>query len=85
MLYVGDGSGTIYAANRETGTEQWRYRTGRRVPYSDTVLFFRYLASGGKAVWLSVPPLVWPKDPWPALASGVWTSPAATSMRMGVG
>jgi hypothetical protein len=32
-------------------------------PAADTVLFRRYLASGGKAVWLGVPPLVWPKDP----------------------
>ena len=30
---------------------------------ADTVLFRRYLSSGGKVVWLGVPPLVWPKDP----------------------
>jgi hypothetical protein len=30
---------------------------------ADTVLFRRYLAGGGKVVWLGVPPLIWPKDP----------------------
>ncbi|MFW6079502.1 MAG: PQQ-binding-like beta-propeller repeat protein, partial [Gemmatimonadota bacterium] len=30
---------------------------------ADTVLFRRYLDAGGKAVWLGVPPLMWPPDP----------------------
>jgi eukaryotic-like serine/threonine-protein kinase len=30
---------------------------------ADTVLFRRYLAAGGKAVWLGIPPLIWPRDP----------------------
>lgn len=28
---------------------------------SDTVLFRRYLDTGGKAVWIGVPPMVWPR------------------------
>jgi eukaryotic-like serine/threonine-protein kinase len=31
MVYVGDGSGTIYAVERATGRERWRYKTGRRI------------------------------------------------------
>ena len=31
MVYVGDGSGTIYAVDRGTGKERWRYKAGRRI------------------------------------------------------
>ncbi len=30
---------------------------------ADSVLFRRYLASGGKVVWPGIPPLIWPRDP----------------------
>jgi outer membrane protein assembly factor BamB len=161
LVYVGDGSGTIYALERATGAERWRHRSGRRILSSplpadgmlyvgnddggvyalraansalrravfwdsslvrtsrivihqelrdylrdrgyevldsdrlhsfltermkdrapsvvvfaidhlppsvapvaaDSVLFRRYLASGGKVVWPGIPPLIWPRDP----------------------
>ncbi len=31
MVYVGDGSGTIYAVDRASGKERWRYKSGRRI------------------------------------------------------
>ncbi len=31
MVYVGDGSGTVYAVDRETGRERWRHKAGRRI------------------------------------------------------
>jgi len=30
LIYVGTGSGNVYAVNAETGEEAWRYRTGSR-------------------------------------------------------
>jgi outer membrane protein assembly factor BamB len=30
LIYVGTGSGNVYAVNAETGEEEWRYRTGSR-------------------------------------------------------
>ncbi len=161
MVYVGDGSGTVYAIERASGRERWRYQAGRRIFSSpvvaggvlyvgnddggvyairggdapllrgvfwdsaltrasrvvshrelrdylvergyevldtpglerfltrraadrspsvvvfsidhlptavapaaaDTVLFRRYLNSGGKVVWPGIPPLMWPRDP----------------------
>ena len=37
LVYVGDGSGTLYAADRRTGQERWRYRAGRRILSSPVV------------------------------------------------
>jgi outer membrane protein assembly factor BamB len=37
MVYVGDGSGTIYAIDRASGKEQWRHKAGRRI-FSSPVL-----------------------------------------------
>ena len=31
MVYVGDGSGTVYAVDRATGRERWRHKAGRRI------------------------------------------------------
>jgi outer membrane protein assembly factor BamB len=37
MVYVGDGSGTVYAVDRASGKERWRYKAGRRIFSSPTV------------------------------------------------
>ena len=37
MVYVGDGSGTVYAVDRASGKERWRHRAGRRI-FSSPVL-----------------------------------------------
>jgi outer membrane protein assembly factor BamB len=37
MVYVGDGSGTVYAVDRATGRERWRHKAGRRI-FSSPVL-----------------------------------------------
>jgi outer membrane protein assembly factor BamB len=37
MVYVGDGSGTIYAVDRASGKERWRYKAGRRIFSSPVV------------------------------------------------
>ena len=31
MVYVGDGSGTVYALDRASGRERWRHQAGRRI------------------------------------------------------
>jgi len=31
MVYVGDGSGTVYAVDRASGRERWRHKAGRRI------------------------------------------------------
>ena len=31
MVYVGDGSGTVYAVDRASGRERWRHQAGRRI------------------------------------------------------
>jgi outer membrane protein assembly factor BamB len=31
MVYVGDGSGTVYAVDRASGHERWRHQAGRRI------------------------------------------------------
>jgi outer membrane protein assembly factor BamB len=31
MVYVGDGSGTVYAVDRASGQERWRHQAGRRI------------------------------------------------------
>jgi outer membrane protein assembly factor BamB len=37
MVYVGDGSGTLYAVDRASGRERWRYQAGRRIFSSPVV------------------------------------------------
>ena len=37
MVYVGDGSGTVYAVDRASGRERWRYKAGRRIFSSPVV------------------------------------------------
>jgi hypothetical protein len=37
LVYVGDGSGTIYAFDRATGQERWRHKAGRRILSSPTI------------------------------------------------
>ena len=36
LVYVGDAGGTLYALDRASGAERWRYRAGRRI-YSSPV------------------------------------------------
>jgi outer membrane protein assembly factor BamB len=36
LVYVGDGSGTVYALDRTTGEERWRQTAGRRILSSPT-------------------------------------------------
>jgi outer membrane protein assembly factor BamB len=37
LVYVGDGSGSIYALDRATGQERWRHKAGRRILSSPTL------------------------------------------------
>jgi outer membrane protein assembly factor BamB len=37
LVYVGDGSGSIYALDRTTGQERWRHKAGRRILSSPTL------------------------------------------------
>ena len=37
MVYVGDGSGTMYAVDRASGRERWRHKAGRRIFSSPVV------------------------------------------------
>jgi outer membrane protein assembly factor BamB len=38
MVYVGDGSGTVYAVNRASGKERWRHKSGRRIFSSPVIV-----------------------------------------------